>query len=175
MFVDYYELLEIDLKAADSEIKKAFKIQAVKWHPDRNHNVDTTAKMQLLNEAYLILKDQEARLLYDSEYLKYKNYQLKKFENQFEEKKYTNSKKASNNAEKKQYEDYAIFDKELEKWILNARKQAIKLASRTIEEFKGISSTGLKATAEASFSGILTYIILSGLSILIFSIYKSCN
>ena len=61
MFIDYYEVLEIKSTASIEEVKAAFKMQALKWHPDRNLGVDTTLRMQLINEAYLILKDVEAR------------------------------------------------------------------------------------------------------------------
>ena len=52
MFKDYYSLLEIDETASQDEIKKAFRGQAVKWHPDRNKGLDTTSQMQAINEAY---------------------------------------------------------------------------------------------------------------------------
>jgi len=36
MFKDYYKLLDITQNASEEEIKKAFREQAIKWHPDRN-------------------------------------------------------------------------------------------------------------------------------------------
>ena len=86
MFKDYYKLLEITQNANDEEIKKAFREQAIKWHPDRNPGTDTTLRMQEINEAYLILKDKEARERYNIEYGKFSQYQ--------ENKSRTESKKA---------------------------------------------------------------------------------
>jgi DnaJ-class molecular chaperone len=35
---DYYATLGISSSASDSEIKKAFRGLAMKWHPDKNPN-----------------------------------------------------------------------------------------------------------------------------------------
>lgn len=75
MFTDYYSLLSIHTVASIDEIKKAYKEQAVKWHPDRNPGKNTTERMQMINEAYLILKDTEARQRYDREYALFRKYQ----------------------------------------------------------------------------------------------------
>ena len=72
MFRDYYAILAIDQNANQEEIKSAFKRQALKWHPDKNPGIDTTSKMQLINEAKLILLDRDARGKYDVEYNRYK-------------------------------------------------------------------------------------------------------
>jgi curved DNA-binding protein CbpA len=71
MFIDYYKVLEIEQSASHSEIKVSFKKQAIQWHPDKNPNIDVNEKMQLINEAYLILKDEEARNHYDIEHKKF--------------------------------------------------------------------------------------------------------
>ena len=78
MFVDYYAILEIDETASLEDIKSAFRKQAIMWHPDRNLGRDTTIQMQLINEAYLILKDTEARSRFDFEYQKFKPYKKAK-------------------------------------------------------------------------------------------------
>lgn len=63
---DYYRLLEISKNASKDEIKKAYRKQALKYHPDRNQgNREAEAKFKLINEAYEILSDDEKRAIYD--------------------------------------------------------------------------------------------------------------
>ena len=64
--LDYYEMLEVDRNASESEIKKAYRKLALKYHPDKNQN-DASAeeKFKLINEAYQILSDGDKRARYD--------------------------------------------------------------------------------------------------------------
>ncbi len=63
---DYYEVLGIHRNAAETEIKKAFRQMAVKYHPDKNPG-DKTAegKFKELSEAYEVLSDPQKRAQYD--------------------------------------------------------------------------------------------------------------
>tara|TARA_R110000765_G_scaffold101764_2_gene190115 strand:- start:6360 stop:7262 length:903 start_codon:yes stop_codon:yes gene_type:complete len=65
-FIDYYKILEIDKKASQADIKKAYRKLARKLHPDLNPN-DKTAqeKFQRINEANEVLSDPEKRKKYD--------------------------------------------------------------------------------------------------------------
>tara|TARA_R110002051_G_scaffold165130_3_gene235946 strand:- start:7435 stop:8340 length:906 start_codon:yes stop_codon:yes gene_type:complete len=65
-FIDYYKILEIDKKASQADIKKAYRKLARKLHPDLNPN-DKTAqeKFQHVNEANEVLSDPEKRKKYD--------------------------------------------------------------------------------------------------------------
>jgi len=64
---DYYNVLGIDKKASESEIKKAYRKLALKWHPDKNpDNKDEAAsKFQEISEAFEVLSDPEKRKNYD--------------------------------------------------------------------------------------------------------------
>jgi len=66
-FINYYELLEIDLKAEPREVKQAYLDQVKHWHPDKNPGrvAEAEEKTKVLNQAYQILGDAERRKNYD--------------------------------------------------------------------------------------------------------------
>jgi curved DNA-binding protein CbpA len=172
MFIDYYAILNISVDAEQSEIKAAFKEQALKWHPDKNPGSDTTQRMQLINEAYLILKDIEARQRYDIEYRLYKNQQSNTKQDTKKEKQteHTNQDVKFDPI----FEDtsYEIFDDVLKKWMSNARSQAVNLAKQTIDDIKGMSMVGGQAIAEAAIGGIVKYIFMG---IIMLFVFKACQ
>ena len=63
---EYYEILGLDKKASPEDIKKAFKVNAMKLHPDKNlDDPEASKKFQKLNEAYSILSDSDKKNHYD--------------------------------------------------------------------------------------------------------------
>ena len=63
---DYYEVLGVSKSASADEIKKAYRRLAMKHHPDRNKDDDTSeGKFKETKEAYEVLKDTEKRATYD--------------------------------------------------------------------------------------------------------------
>ena len=63
---DYYDILGVGKSASDSEIKKAYRKQAIKYHPDKNPG-DKSAeeKFKKAAEAYEVLGNREKRSKYD--------------------------------------------------------------------------------------------------------------
>ena len=63
---DYYEVLGVDKKATEDEIKKAYRKIAIKYHPDRNPgNKEAEEKFKEAAEAYDVLHDPQKRQQYD--------------------------------------------------------------------------------------------------------------
>jgi curved DNA-binding protein CbpA len=63
---DYYAILGISPTATESEIKKAFRRLAVRYHPDKNSSADAKPRFQEINEAYDVLGDAGKRSQYDA-------------------------------------------------------------------------------------------------------------
>ena len=65
-FIDYYQVLGVDKKASEKDIKSAYRKLARKYHPDLNPNdAEAHKKFQQLNEANEVLSDAEKRKKYD--------------------------------------------------------------------------------------------------------------
>lgn len=174
MFIDYYAILEVTITATQEEIKVAFKTQALKWHPDRNTEMDTTLRMQDINEAYLILKDAEARERYNTEYQLYKQYQRD------QQQRHSGHQQQSEKKEKQKertndYSEYKVNDDILKKWMDNAKKQAVELATQTIEDLKGMVHVGAKAAVKEAGNMIVVQIVLGIIFLVIVALVKACD
>lgn len=179
MFRDYYAILEINQNASPEEIKVSFKRQALKWHPDRHKGMDTTAKMQAINEAKLILLDVEAKLKYDIEYciqIKQKqevadkqnahNQNNNNFSDRYSEEEFITEETET---------DYEIHDEELHRWMNNAQRQSVDLAKKTIEDFKGMVKAGATAAAQEVVNIFIVYTILGLIITFFILLARACN
>ncbi len=62
---DYYEVLGVERGATPEDLKKAFRKQALKYHPDRNKEPDANDRFKEVNEAYQVLSDPQRKAQYD--------------------------------------------------------------------------------------------------------------
>jgi curved DNA-binding protein len=65
-FQDYYEILGVPRTASETEISKAYRKLARKYHPDVNKAPEAEEKFKQIAEAYTVLKDPEKRKKYDT-------------------------------------------------------------------------------------------------------------
>ncbi|MGW8194921.1 MAG: DnaJ C-terminal domain-containing protein [Desulforhopalus sp.] len=64
--MDYYKTLGVKKSCSQSEIKKAYRKLALKFHPDKNKgDKDAEAKFKEISEAYAVLSDPEKKKQYD--------------------------------------------------------------------------------------------------------------
>ena len=61
----YYDILEIDQHATSADIKKSFRLLALKHHPDKNKSTESHQKFLQIVEAYEVLSDENSRMKYD--------------------------------------------------------------------------------------------------------------
>jgi len=68
---NYYKILGVARKSNAKEIKKAYRKQALEWHPDKHIDKDETEREEVekrfhdIAEAYEILSNEETRAMYD--------------------------------------------------------------------------------------------------------------
>lgn len=64
---DYYAVLGVARDASDAEIKKAYRKEALKWHPDKNpdNKEEAEKNFKAVAEAYEVLSSPDKRAMYD--------------------------------------------------------------------------------------------------------------
>ena len=68
---DYYKILKIQQNATLDEIRKAYRVLAFQYHPDKNNSIDAPKKFIEITEAYEVLKDIQKRKKYDEYYFSF--------------------------------------------------------------------------------------------------------
>jgi DnaJ-class molecular chaperone len=126
MIPNYYKILGITSDSKKDEIKKAFRKLALEFHPDKNKRADAHERFISINEAYLILYDDEAREKYDREYFIF--FELIKDSKQSSENNETQNKQ-------NQETNNRFKDEVLNNWVKNAREQADRYAKMAFKEF----------------------------------------
>ena len=63
---DYYQVLGVSRDATESEIKRAFRSLARRYHPDKNpDDAEAETKFKQVQEAYAVLSNADQRRKYD--------------------------------------------------------------------------------------------------------------
>lgn len=162
MFKDYYKILGIQRQASAQEIKSAYRIMSMKWHPDKNPNVDVTSVMQDINEAYAILKNQEKRKRYDMEYDIFFEKLVHDCSEQFTSTPSSTGSYVYN---------YDVQDETLREDIATARQYAKERVDEFLKSFKEASHNAVKGAWEGTSSYIIGAIIAS----IIFALIRMCH
>lgn len=130
MIPNYYEVLGVGKDSSKDQIKKAYRQLALQWHPDVNHSPDAHERFIDINQAYLILSDDEARARYDIEYdLYFADPEIIGQPTWHKEKATGFPKSDSTN------KDYPFSDQDLNGWSRNAKAQAERYARMSFLDF----------------------------------------
>ncbi|KAI0272343.1 X-domain of DnaJ-containing-domain-containing protein [Gloeopeniophorella convolvens] len=62
---EYYDMLGVAVDASDTDLKKAYRKAAMRYHPDKNPSPDAEEKFKEMSEAYRVLSDSNLRAVYD--------------------------------------------------------------------------------------------------------------
>lgn len=155
MLPNYYKVFGLNKTATKEGIKKRYRALAKKYHPDVNNSPDATAKMQEIQEAYYILSDEEARSRYDIQYDRIYGSEKEEFKssNSHSQTGYTKSDKTEQNG-------YEFDDPILEKWILNAKRQAVEFVKNFYRDTKGIAASGCSYYFKALGICIIVFFVI---------------
>ncbi len=164
MIPNHYHTLLLTPSATKEEIKKAYRLLALKFHPDKNKSSDAHEKFIAINEAYLILYDDEARTKYDKEFPYYRAYETKTEstsspqQHQYEQQQQEAAKTTYQKQSEPQFQD-----EDLNQWTRNARQQGESFAKMAFADF---SKLILGIVKETGFQLVNAFLVMLGAMLL---------
>ncbi len=167
MIPDYYNILHVNRNTTIGEIKKAYRKLALQWHPDVNKNPNAHEMFITINEAYLILSDEEARTKYNIEYdLCYATTLEPEPEVEYQ---------SEFNSTETKHKQHVYQSQDLNNWTKSAKRQAEKYAFMSFSEFSKLVSEVIIETGKQGINAVVyaigAIIGVSGLSYLFYGIY----
>ena len=141
MIPNHYKTLGLEPTATKEEIKQTFRRLALKYHPDKNKSPNAHEIFISINEAYLLLSDDEARIKYDREYQSYFGQKAKT--EGFEIHK---QRQAETESSKQEQTNPQFEDEDLNQWTRNARQQAESFAKMAFDDFSKLILGMVKET-----------------------------
>jgi molecular chaperone DnaJ len=130
--MNYYEILQIEINASATEIKKAYRRLAKEFHPDSNHKNANHDLIIKLNAAYEVLSDAKNRRIYDQQL----NQKFANAVNYRQEKSYSASAYYQENRQQQKQRDFSQFQwlKEVYFPVNHLISEIIMPLEREIEE-----------------------------------------
>ncbi|MFT6443345.1 MAG: curved DNA-binding protein CbpA [Salibacteraceae bacterium] len=152
MIQDLYKILGLSPSANKEDIKKAYRKLALEWHPDKNKSPNAHEMFIKINEAYLILYDEQARAKYDKEYEFFfgKHQEAEQRKEDYKQK----DSFAEDTHQKSKY-THTYNDPDLNNWSESAKRQAGKYASMSFEEFGKLLGEVVKETGRQGITAII--------------------
>ena len=145
---DYYAVLGVHPDSSLSDIRKAYRRLALQHHPDKSKEPDAHERFILINEAYLILSDDEARHRYDAE----RRNQPATYTDAGDRK----SEERPENEFRYRTSAGAVFESDdLNSWVRNARAQAKKFSNMSFSDFSKLMGEVGKETATQGIAAII--------------------
>jgi hypothetical protein len=173
---DYYKILEINFGADISDIKKAYRQLALKYHPDRNNAFDAAQRFIAITEAYEVLRDTNKRTDYDNLYREYyfKKEPTPQPDTSYQQKQKTWTDYGEQKAKEYSHMSYEDFSKRV--------LDEIKIGAGYLPNFLTIALVGIgaigmltvlpKAFNEGGGMGFFVILMMVGLGFLVYHLYK---
>ena len=120
---DYYAILGVNKSSSQEEIKKAYRNQAKKWHPDLNKDPKAPEMAKKINEAKEILLDEEKRKDYDIYLENYKSGMYDNLNKNDNKSNYNHN--TQSNYEEKTYTKWEYFKLYLKYYNINKFRKII--------------------------------------------------